>query len=194
MPNVSVCSTWRREDTTEDVTLVEFMDRWSPYLDGPGTLIDQPFAPRLNEGMIRADLVEREVVGFARQQPVPRSLDRNAHAPDRVLGMPSAKTMSDADAPEYRTLRRPPTRGGFRRVVAPGSPTTNYRSCGTPTSCTDPAPKAAPTRTCMAMTEFRAAVSARSPRQHRSCSKAALRPGVTIDEDVTPWDEIEHRS
>ena len=94
-----------RDDTTEDVALVEFMDRWSDYLGGPGTLIDQPFAERLTEGMIRAYLVEREVVGFARQQPTPRSVDPNAPAPDRVLGMPSAKTMSDADAPEYRTLR-----------------------------------------------------------------------------------------
>ena len=94
-----------RDDTTEDVTLVEFMDSWSPYLDGPGTLIDQPFAPRLAEGMIRAYLVEREVVGFARQQPIPPSVDPNAPAPDRVLGMPSAKTMSDAAAPEYRALR-----------------------------------------------------------------------------------------
>ena len=97
-----------RDDTTEDVALVEFMDSWSPYLDGPGRLVDQPFAPRLTEGMIRAYLVEREVVGFARQEPIPRSVDPNAPAPDRVLGMPSAKTMSDADAPEYRALRAPP--------------------------------------------------------------------------------------
>ena len=94
-----------RDDTTEDVAVVEFMDRWSSYLDGPGILIDQPFAPRFTEGMIRAYLVEREVVGFARQQPIPRSVDPKAPAPDRVFGMPSAKTMSEADVPEYRVLR-----------------------------------------------------------------------------------------
>ena len=112
-----------RDDTTDDVALVDFMDRWSSYLDGAGKLIDQPFAPRLTEGMIRAYLVEREVVGFARQEPIPRSVDPTAPAPDRVLGMPSAKTMSAADAPEYRRAARPPrTRVGSRDVSRPRDP------------------------------------------------------------------------
>ena len=55
--------------------------------------------------MIRAYLVEREVIGFARQQPTSRDVDANAPEPDRVLGMPAAKTMFDADEPQFAELR-----------------------------------------------------------------------------------------
>lgn len=94
-----------RDDSTEDVALAEFLDRCEPMLAGGGRLVDQPFAERLAEGMIRAYLVERQVVGFARQQPTSPSVDPTAPAPDRVLGLPSAKTMYDADVPEFRRLR-----------------------------------------------------------------------------------------
>src|SRR6185437_13293254 len=53
----------------------------------------------------RAYLVECEVVGFARQQPQSREVDANAPDPDRVLGMPSAKTMYEADEPAFAELR-----------------------------------------------------------------------------------------
>jgi hypothetical protein len=94
-----------RDDVTEDIPLIDFMNRCAPYFAGEGHLIDQPFASRLAEGMIRAYLVDREVVGFARQQPASRDVDPDAPEPDRVLGMPSAKTMSAAEEPEYRRLR-----------------------------------------------------------------------------------------
>jgi hypothetical protein len=94
-----------RDDVTEDVALVEFMGRCAAYLEGPGRLVDQPFASRLQEGMVRAYLVEREVVGFARQRPTSREVDPSAPEPDRVLGMPAAKTMYDADEPEFAELR-----------------------------------------------------------------------------------------
>jgi len=94
-----------RDDVTEEVTLAEFMNRCHAYLAGPGKLVDQPFASRLREGMIRAYLVEHEVVGFAHQQPTSRDIDANAPEPDRVLGMPSAKTMFDADEPRFAELR-----------------------------------------------------------------------------------------
>jgi hypothetical protein len=94
-----------RDDVTEEVTLAEFMNRCAAYLEGHGKLIDQPFAARVSEGMIRAYLVEREVVGFARQQPVSQDVDPNSPAPERVLGMPAAKTMYPADEPEFAGLR-----------------------------------------------------------------------------------------
>ena len=94
-----------RDDVTEEVTLAEFMNRCRAYLAGSGKLVDQPFATRLREGMIRAYLVEREVIGFARQQPTSRDVVANAPEPDRVLGMPAAKTMFDADEPQFAELR-----------------------------------------------------------------------------------------
>ena len=87
------------------IALDSFVNRCAPYFSGNGSLVDQPFASRLAEGMIRAYLVEREVVGFARQQPAGRSVDPAAPAPDRVLGMPSAKTMYPANQTEFQTLR-----------------------------------------------------------------------------------------
>ncbi|MCU1465052.1 MAG: hypothetical protein JWM72_980 [Actinomycetia bacterium] len=94
-----------RDDATEDMTLEAFIARCSPYFAAAGKLIDQPFAPRLAEGMIRAYFVERDMVGFARQQPANRTVDPNAPDPDRVLGMPAAKTMYPADDPEFQALR-----------------------------------------------------------------------------------------
>jgi hypothetical protein len=94
-----------RDDATEDLPFDEFVDRCAGYFAAGGKVVDQPFAERLRDGMIRAYLVEREVVGFARQQPADRSADAHAPAPDRVLGMPSAKTMYDTDASEFRALR-----------------------------------------------------------------------------------------
>jgi hypothetical protein len=94
-----------RDDATEDLPLDEFVDRCSAYFVGGGKIVDQPFAVRLRDGMIRAYLVEREVVGFARQRPADRSADAQAPAPDRVLGMPSAKTMYAAEEPEFGSLR-----------------------------------------------------------------------------------------
>ena len=94
-----------RDDVTEEMPLAEFMDRCSPYFAAAGRLIDQPFAPRLAEGMIRAYLVEREVVGFASQQPASRAVNPNGPDPERVLGMPAAKTMYPAKEPQFAALR-----------------------------------------------------------------------------------------
>jgi hypothetical protein len=94
-----------RDDVTEDLGLADFVMRCHPYFAGGGTLVDQPYASRLAEGMIRAYLVEQEVVGFARQRPVSRADDPAAPPPDRVLGIPSAKTMYPAEHPEFAALR-----------------------------------------------------------------------------------------
>jgi hypothetical protein len=91
-----------RDDVTEDLSLDAFVERCASYFDGSGKVIDQPFAKRLAEGMIRAYFVEREVVGFARQRP---SVEANAPAPERVLGMPAAKTMYPATESEFAALR-----------------------------------------------------------------------------------------
>jgi hypothetical protein len=95
----------RRDESTEDLPLAELLDRCAPFFASGGRLVDQPFAERLPEGLIRAYLVEREVVGFARQRPVSQSDDPSAPSPARVLGLPSAKTMYGPTQPEFSTLR-----------------------------------------------------------------------------------------
>jgi uncharacterized protein DUF6815 len=91
-----------RGDTTEDLTLGEFMTRCEPYFrysGGEGRLVDQPFQPRIAEGLVRCYLVQREVVGFCGQYPAENV------APDRVLGLPAAKTMFTIDDPQFARLR-----------------------------------------------------------------------------------------
>jgi hypothetical protein len=86
-----------RDNTTELMTLAEFMDRCGVYFADGGKVVDQPYVSSVAEGMIRAYIVERRVVGFARQRP--------PEAADRVLGLPSAKTMYTAATVEFASLR-----------------------------------------------------------------------------------------
>jgi hypothetical protein len=94
-----------RDAVTEVVALGTFMDRCREYFSGSGRLIDQAFAPRLPEGMIRAYLVQDEVVGFARQQPKVPSPGAEVPPPEKVLGLPAAKTMYGPSEPEFATLK-----------------------------------------------------------------------------------------
>jgi hypothetical protein len=87
-----------RDDVTEDIPLGAFMLRWDEYLSGDGKLIDQPYATRLTEGMVRVYVVRDEVVGFARQHPAISDTEN-------VLGMPSGKTMLDGDEPSLVQLK-----------------------------------------------------------------------------------------
>jgi hypothetical protein len=89
-----------RDEGTEDLALGELMSRCAKYFTysgGAGCLIDQPFQPRISEGIIRSYLVKGEVVGFARQYPESGS--------DRVFGLPSQKTMFRPDEPAFDRLR-----------------------------------------------------------------------------------------
>jgi hypothetical protein len=95
-----------RDEATEDISFSDLLDRWSRHFDGErgtGRVIDQPFQPRISEGMIRCYFVEHEVVGFARQYP--------SHVPGadpgtrRIFGLPAEKTMFAPDEPTLRTLR-----------------------------------------------------------------------------------------
>ena len=95
-----------RDGTTEDVTRAELVARMTPYFERGGHLIDQAFAPRVSDGMVRAYLVKGAVVGFARQYAGPGDAEHSALPSDRVFGIPSAKTMRGADDPEFGGLRR----------------------------------------------------------------------------------------
>jgi hypothetical protein len=98
--DVSVQHAAPRDDVAEVMTLPDFVDRCSQYFTSGGMLVDQPYVARISDGMIRAYMVRRRVVGYARQSPAPVG-DTAA----LVLGLPSAKTMYPADTPEFATLR-----------------------------------------------------------------------------------------
>ncbi len=82
----------------ERVLLTEFLRRCEPYFDGAGTMVEQPFQPRLPEGMIRAYLTHDKVVGFTHQYPrglMPLVADHR----------PTGKAFEPASDPRYSELR-----------------------------------------------------------------------------------------
>ena len=65
----------------EDPALAAFMSRCEAYLEAEGCIVDQPFQPRLTDGMIRCYMGGDKVVGFGHQLikaliPPPRRKDR----------------------------------------------------------------------------------------------------------------------
>jgi hypothetical protein len=87
----------RRGSQIEQMPMSALLDRMSAYFAGGGRLIDQPFQPRLPEGMIRCYLVQDRVVGFGRQ------LVKALLPPE--AGEPGPRIMSDADYPPFQALR-----------------------------------------------------------------------------------------
>jgi hypothetical protein len=89
-----------RDGSSEVVAWAALVDRLGDYLHR-GVVIDQAFAPQVHEGMVRVYVVEREVVGFARQfAPAPEVVP-----PGQVFGIPGAKTMMAATSSEFADLR-----------------------------------------------------------------------------------------
>ena len=90
-----------RGSVPEDLALGAFMRRCEPYFAGGGRIIDQAFAPRLPEGMIRCYLTQSRVVGFGHQ------LIKALVAPPAsgVPEPPGPRIMHPPDAPPFRTLR-----------------------------------------------------------------------------------------
>jgi hypothetical protein len=90
----------------EEVLAVDaFVERCAPYFDGNGRMIDQPWQPRLPEGMIRCYLVHDKVEGFGHQAvnalcPAPADMPRDAFpAPTRRVYFPPDKA-------EFQALKR----------------------------------------------------------------------------------------
>ena len=111
---VRVQSARARDTKTDDLTMADFIARSAKYFNfsyGEGRLVDQPFQPRIVEGMIRCYCVRDQVVGFARQYPhglSPAEKESGVESPpaDLVLGLPAAKTMFSPDEPQFQRLRR----------------------------------------------------------------------------------------
>ncbi len=76
-----------------------FLERCAPYFAGEGLMVEQPFLPRLAEGMIRVYLSHDTVVGFAHQYP------RGLLDPAAAAGLPTQKVFELATAAPYRRLR-----------------------------------------------------------------------------------------
>jgi hypothetical protein len=78
--------------------LAAFLDSCEPYFAGSGLIVEQPYQPRLPEGMIRVYLTHDRVVGFTHQYP--RGL-----VPPETKRPPSSKVFEPPEAPEYQNIR-----------------------------------------------------------------------------------------
>jgi hypothetical protein len=84
--------------------LQEFMARCEPYFAWGGCIIDQPFQPRLPEGMIRCYMGTDKVVGFGHQL-IKALIPPPPEGPDSPAAQPGPRIMHGADAAPFQKLR-----------------------------------------------------------------------------------------
>ena len=89
----------QRDSVEERIDLAGLRERLAPYFepDAGGHMIDQPWQPRIAEGMVRAYLVGDRVAGFGHQAV-------NALHPD--VPQPGPRLYHDADMPAFQRLRQ----------------------------------------------------------------------------------------
>jgi hypothetical protein len=94
----------RRGSGPEDLLLRDFMSRCEAYFAAEGCIIDQPFQPRLPEGMIRCYMGADRVVGFGHQL-IKALIPPPPEGPDSPAAQPGPRIMHPASAPLFQALR-----------------------------------------------------------------------------------------
>jgi len=95
----------QRGSVPEELPLSEFMARCEPYFGWGGCIIDQPFQPRLPEGMIRCYMGVDKVAGFGHQL-IKALIPPPPEGPDSPAAQPGPRIMHGPDASPFQTLRR----------------------------------------------------------------------------------------
>jgi hypothetical protein len=95
----------RRGSVPEEIALSRFMARCQEYFAGDGSVIDQPFQPRLPDGMIRCYMGANEVVGFGHQL-IKALIEPPAEGPDSPAAQPGPRIMHPKSAPPFQRLRQ----------------------------------------------------------------------------------------
>ena len=93
-----------RGSVAEDMSLGDFMSRCETYFTSDGCIIDQPFQPRLPDGMIRCYMSTDKVVGFGHQL-VKALVPPPPEGPDSEAGRPGPRIMHPASAAAFQALR-----------------------------------------------------------------------------------------
>jgi hypothetical protein len=94
----------RRGSAFEELPLGEFMTRCEAYLGSDGCIVDQPFQPRLPDGMIRCYMGADKVVGFGHQF-ITALMPPPPDGPDSPAAQPGPRIMHGADAAPFKMLR-----------------------------------------------------------------------------------------
>jgi hypothetical protein len=99
----------RRGSVPEELPLADFMARCDVYFapDGcpGGCIVDQPFQPRLPDGMIRCYMGAGKVVGFGHQF-IKALIPPPPEGPDSAAAQPGPRIMHPASAEPFQALRR----------------------------------------------------------------------------------------
>ena len=95
----------RRGSVLEELSLAEMLGRCEPYFADNGCVIDQPFQPRLPEGMIRCYVGMDRVVGFGNQL-IKALIPPPPEGPDSEAAQPGPRIMSGAGDSKFQVLRR----------------------------------------------------------------------------------------
>ena len=93
-----------RGSVPEDMPLGDFMSRCEAYFTADGCIVDQPFQPRLPDGMIRCYMSTDKVVGFGHQL-VKALIPPPPEGPDSEAGRPGPRIMHPASAAPFQALR-----------------------------------------------------------------------------------------
>lgn len=104
MPTVRVLHA-QRGSLPEDLPFDAFIARCEPYFDWGGCIIDQPFQPRLSDGMIRCYMSGARVAGFGHQL-IRALIPPPPEGPDSPEAQPGPRIMHGPDAPPFQALRR----------------------------------------------------------------------------------------
>ena len=94
----------RRGSVPEEMTLGDFMTRCEAYFTPDGCIVDQPFQPRLPDGMIRCYMGADKVVGFGHQL-IKALIAPPAEGPESAAGQPGPRIMHPASAAPFQALR-----------------------------------------------------------------------------------------
>lgn len=94
----------RRSSVLEDMPLRDFMACCEAYFTTDGCIVDQPFEPRLPEGMIRCYMGADKVVGFGHQL-IKALIPPPPEGPDCEAAQPGPRIMHPASAEQFQRLR-----------------------------------------------------------------------------------------
>ena len=95
----------QRGSVPEALPLADFMARCEPYFGWGGCIIDQPFQPRLPEGMVRCYMGTDKVVGFGHQL-IKALIPPAPEGPDSPAAQPGPRIMHGPGAEPFQALRR----------------------------------------------------------------------------------------
>ncbi len=94
----------RRGSVPEELTLENVMARCEAYFTEDGRIVDQPFQPRLPDGMIRCYMGGDKVVGFGHQL-IKALIPPPPEGPDSPAAQSGPRIMHGPDAPAFQALR-----------------------------------------------------------------------------------------